>query len=88
MNCTLFIQDSGFNSICLFLQEGKTLIYTQEAKHSLDLSSLYDPCFLLPLFSFILRPGNLTRYARNALDLIAHGLRLAKWVKTCFLGVK
>ncbi|RXN33752.1 nucleolar pre-ribosomal-associated 1 [Labeo rohita] len=37
-------------------QEGKTLIYTQEAKHSLDLSSLYDPCFLLPLFSFILRP--------------------------------
>uniref|UniRef100_A0A8C1RHY7 URB1 ribosome biogenesis homolog n=1 Tax=Cyprinus carpio TaxID=7962 RepID=A0A8C1RHY7_CYPCA len=37
-------------------QESKNLFYTQEGKHSLDLSSLYDPCFLLPLFSFILRP--------------------------------
>ncbi|KAL1260021.1 hypothetical protein QQF64_007848, partial [Cirrhinus molitorella] len=37
-------------------QESKTLIYTQKAQHNLDLSSLYDPCFLLPLFSFILRP--------------------------------
>ncbi|XP_073674485.1 nucleolar pre-ribosomal-associated protein 1 [Garra rufa] len=41
---------------CIIPQESKSLIYTQEAKHSLDLSSLYDPCFLLPLFSFILRP--------------------------------
>ncbi|XP_073718907.1 nucleolar pre-ribosomal-associated protein 1 isoform X1 [Misgurnus anguillicaudatus] len=38
-------------------QESKRLIYTQEEdNHSIDKSSLYDPCFLLPLFSFILRP--------------------------------
>lgn len=36
-------------------QEGKDLIYTPEGKHSVD-KCLYDPCFLLPLFSFILRP--------------------------------
>lgn len=54
------------NSIYLFLQESKNMFYTQEGKHSVDLSSLYDPCFLLPLFSFILRPGNLTRHAHNA----------------------
>uniref|UniRef100_A0A671SLQ9 URB1 ribosome biogenesis homolog n=1 Tax=Sinocyclocheilus anshuiensis TaxID=1608454 RepID=A0A671SLQ9_9TELE len=34
-------------------QESRNVFYTQEGKH---LSSLYDPCFLLPLFSFILRP--------------------------------
>lgn len=37
-------------------QVNKTMIYTQEGKRSVDLSCLYDPCFLLPLFSFILRP--------------------------------
>ncbi|XP_043115226.1 nucleolar pre-ribosomal-associated protein 1 [Puntigrus tetrazona] len=41
---------------CIIPQENKSLSYAQEGKHSLDLSSLYDPCFLLPLFSFILRP--------------------------------
>ncbi|XP_067306200.1 nucleolar pre-ribosomal-associated protein 1 isoform X2 [Pseudorasbora parva] len=40
----------------IILQGSKNLVYKQEGKHSLDLSSLYDPCFLLPLFSFILRP--------------------------------
>uniref|UniRef100_A0A672KRE8 Nucleolar pre-ribosomal-associated protein 1 C-terminal domain-containing protein n=1 Tax=Sinocyclocheilus grahami TaxID=75366 RepID=A0A672KRE8_SINGR len=34
-------------------QESRNVFYTQQGKH---LSSLYDPCFLLPLFSFILRP--------------------------------
>uniref|UniRef100_A0A671SMP8 URB1 ribosome biogenesis homolog n=1 Tax=Sinocyclocheilus anshuiensis TaxID=1608454 RepID=A0A671SMP8_9TELE len=34
-------------------QVSRNVFYTQEGKH---LSSLYDPCFLLPLFSFILRP--------------------------------
>lgn len=57
------------NSIYLFLQESKDMFKSREGKHSLDLSSLYDPCFLLPLFSFILRPGNLTRHAHNAFIL-------------------
>ncbi|XP_051962696.1 nucleolar pre-ribosomal-associated protein 1 isoform X2 [Xyrauchen texanus] len=38
------------------IPQSKGLIYSQEGKQSLDLSCLYDPCFLLPLFSFILRP--------------------------------
>lgn len=37
-------------------QVNKTMIYTEDGNRSVDLSSLYDPCFLLPLFSFILRP--------------------------------
>ncbi|XP_048016358.1 LOW QUALITY PROTEIN: nucleolar pre-ribosomal-associated protein 1 [Megalobrama amblycephala] len=40
----------------IILQGCKNLVYTQEGNHSVDLSSLYDPCFLLPLFSFILHP--------------------------------
>ncbi|XP_077063759.1 nucleolar pre-ribosomal-associated protein 1 [Siphateles boraxobius] len=40
----------------IILQGSRNPVYTQEGKRSLDLSSLYDPCFLLPLFSFILRP--------------------------------
>ncbi|XP_056613383.1 nucleolar pre-ribosomal-associated protein 1 [Triplophysa dalaica] len=37
-------------------QDGKDIIYTPEGKGWVDPSSMYDPCFLLPLFSFILRP--------------------------------
>ncbi|KAA0701697.1 Nucleolar pre-ribosomal-associated protein 1 [Triplophysa tibetana] len=37
-------------------QDGKDVIYTPEGKDCVDPSSLYDPSFLLPLFSFILRP--------------------------------
>ncbi|KAJ8256698.1 hypothetical protein COCON_G00188500 [Conger conger] len=35
-------------------QEAKELLYREEGVH--DLGSLYDPCFLLPLFSSLLRP--------------------------------
>ncbi|KAL2096575.1 hypothetical protein ACEWY4_008723 [Coilia grayii] len=38
----------------LLPQEGKELIYKEEAEQ--DVSDLYDPCFMLPLFSALLRP--------------------------------
>ncbi|XP_026138598.1 nucleolar pre-ribosomal-associated protein 1 [Carassius auratus] len=60
---SLLAADRMLNTVTHFPQqrhiiprESKNLFYTQEDKLSLDLSSLYDPCFLLPLFSFILRP--------------------------------
>uniref|UniRef100_A0A8C1VHJ5 URB1 ribosome biogenesis homolog n=1 Tax=Cyprinus carpio TaxID=7962 RepID=A0A8C1VHJ5_CYPCA len=60
---SLLAADRMLNTVTHFPQQryiipqvSKNLFYTQEGKHSLDLSSLYDPCFLLPLFSFILRP--------------------------------
>ncbi|XP_036418285.1 nucleolar pre-ribosomal-associated protein 1 isoform X2 [Colossoma macropomum] len=37
-------------------QEGQEVICTEEPKGTPDKLCLYDPCFLLPLFSFILRP--------------------------------
>ncbi|KAF4103830.1 nucleolar pre-ribosomal-associated protein 1 [Onychostoma macrolepis] len=60
---SLLTADRMLNTVTHFPQQryitpqvSKNLFCTQEGKHSLDLSSLYDPCFLLPLFSFILRP--------------------------------
>uniref|UniRef100_A0A8B9K9B2 URB1 ribosome biogenesis homolog n=1 Tax=Astyanax mexicanus TaxID=7994 RepID=A0A8B9K9B2_ASTMX len=41
---------------CLIPQEGEELICTQEREGTQHQLCLYDPCFLLPLFSFILRP--------------------------------
>ncbi|XP_076592199.1 nucleolar pre-ribosomal-associated protein 1 [Chaetodon auriga] len=38
----------------VILQDGKELLYSSNAVK--DLGNLYDPCFLLPLFSTILRP--------------------------------
>ncbi|XP_051521576.1 nucleolar pre-ribosomal-associated protein 1 isoform X2 [Myxocyprinus asiaticus] len=60
---SLLTADRMMNTVMHFPQqryiiprESKGLIYSQEGKRSLDLSCLYDPCFLLPLFSFILCP--------------------------------
>ncbi|XP_030633813.1 nucleolar pre-ribosomal-associated protein 1 [Chanos chanos] len=59
----LLTADRMFNSIAHFPQqrriipqEGKELIYREEGDGALELGSLYDPCFLLPLFSSMLRP--------------------------------
>ncbi|XP_026881720.2 nucleolar pre-ribosomal-associated protein 1 isoform X3 [Electrophorus electricus] len=40
----------------LFSQEAEELIFTEEREGFPDQLCPYDPCFLLPLFSFILRP--------------------------------
>uniref|UniRef100_A0A673LFQ1 Nucleolar pre-ribosomal-associated protein 1 C-terminal domain-containing protein n=1 Tax=Sinocyclocheilus rhinocerous TaxID=307959 RepID=A0A673LFQ1_9TELE len=48
---SLLTADRMLNTVTHFPQQ--RYIIPQEGKH---LSSLYDPCFLLPLFSFILRP--------------------------------
>uniref|UniRef100_A0A673LAF7 URB1 ribosome biogenesis homolog n=1 Tax=Sinocyclocheilus rhinocerous TaxID=307959 RepID=A0A673LAF7_9TELE len=57
---SLLTADRMLNTVTHFPQQryiipqvSRNVFYTQEGKH---LSSLYDPCFLLPLFSFILRP--------------------------------
>ncbi|KAL4647749.1 nucleolar pre-ribosomal-associated protein 1 [Arapaima gigas] len=39
---------------CLIPQASKELLYTDESVQ--DLGTLYDPCFLLPLFSVLLKP--------------------------------
>ncbi|KAI4893107.1 hypothetical protein NFI96_020631 [Prochilodus magdalenae] len=41
---------------CLVPQVDKEFIWTEKRKGTPDKLCLYDPCFLLPLFSFILRP--------------------------------
>uniref|UniRef100_A0AAR2KM73 Nucleolar pre-ribosomal-associated protein 1 C-terminal domain-containing protein n=1 Tax=Pygocentrus nattereri TaxID=42514 RepID=A0AAR2KM73_PYGNA len=55
--------DRMLNTVALFPlhrrlvpQEGEEVICTEETKVTPDKLCLYDPCFLLPLFSFILRP--------------------------------
>ncbi|XP_076837432.1 nucleolar pre-ribosomal-associated protein 1 isoform X2 [Brachyhypopomus gauderio] len=40
----------------LFSKEDKDVIFTEKTEGVSDDMCLYDPCFLLPLFSFILRP--------------------------------
>uniref|UniRef100_A0A672KS26 Nucleolar pre-ribosomal-associated protein 1 C-terminal domain-containing protein n=1 Tax=Sinocyclocheilus grahami TaxID=75366 RepID=A0A672KS26_SINGR len=57
---SLLTADRMLNTVTHFPQQryiipqvSRNVFYTQQGKH---LSSLYDPCFLLPLFSFILRP--------------------------------
>ena len=53
----MVIVGNKFNSNVASSQEGKELIYNEDDVK--ELGNLYDPCYLLPLFSTMLRPGGL-----------------------------